>query len=320
MHSHLSYAPMLGTWGILPEWFAFHQPLITRVAHGDVSESISGVMARKTSIDNVLQIDGTGISGICAREISLDDLLQIDGAGIAHIEIIGPMLKRAGFFAQFFGFTGTSTITAAVNQAAGLDRVEGILLHADSPGGHIGGIQELNRAVKHAASRKPVIAHVDELAASAAFWAIAPATEIFADPTAEIGSIGTMLVVADMSEGLAAEGIKIHVVSTGEFKGTGIPGAPVSERQLAELQKRVDGVNQFFLAAVREGRQLPTERLTAVSDGRVFLAKEARGLGLIDTIGSAADASQRLNQLVRRRNSQASQARMTTIAAELVAH
>jgi len=205
---------------------------------------------------------------------------------IAIIRLHGPMVKRAGFFADLFGFVGTENIETMVKQAAADSDIEVIVIHAESPGGHVSGVHELSETIRAAANVKPVFVHADDLMASAAIWATAHATTITAGPTTEIGSVGTLAMIADTSKAFEKEGVRIHLVSTGKFKGLGAPGQFVDDEELAEVRKRVETTNDFFLSALKIGRNLSPQQLEAVSDGRVFGAAEARALGLVDTVQS----------------------------------
>ena len=99
-----------------------------------------------------------------------------------------------------------------------------------------------------------------------------------------IGSIGTVAVVQDMSGMAEAAGIKVHVISTGPYKGVGVPGAPVTDEQLAYLQDTVDSLNEHFLMGIRDGRNMPLGQVRKLADGRMHLAAEAKKLGLIDAV------------------------------------
>jgi len=68
--------------------------------------------------------------------------------------------------------------------------LQAIVLAVDSPGGEVAGANELAQLDRDAAEQKPVVAFVGGLAASAAYWLIAGATEIVASETAILGSIG----------------------------------------------------------------------------------------------------------------------------------
>lgn len=204
---------------------------------------------------------------------------------IALVPIAGPIVKGASWF-------GTSNVWTrkAVQAAAADKRIDAIVLQIDSPGGMVAGTQELADAVRAAAARKPVHAHIDDLGASAAYWVASQAGTISANRTAEVGSIGVLAVVDDFSEMFADRGVKTHVISTGPYKGTGVFGAEVTDDHLKYLQGRVDTTMEHFRAAITEGRGLTGKRLEAVSDGRVWGASEARELGLIDRIGSLDQA------------------------------
>ena len=276
-----SYTSVFGLWSVSPVWLGEH-----------LSQLYSLVSAPPRTVP-------TEPPAIQSRDFGEEERLVVDPAGVAHISLIGPMLKRAGWLAQLFGYTGTEQVTQAVDDAGKREDVKGVAIYAESPGGHVGGVLELNKAVKRAADLKPVVSFVDELAASAAYWGIAPSTEIIAGPTAEVGSIGTMMVVYDVSRAMAEAGIDVKVYSTGAFKGAGVPGAPVTEDQDAYFQERVDDTNKFFLSAVSAGRRLTGDQLKEPSDGRVFMAQKAKALGLIDAVGTKEDAARRLQRLIK---------------------
>ena len=173
--------------------------------------------------------------------------------------------------------------------AAKDDDVESIIMHIDSPGGSVPGTAELANDVGKVNKEKPVTAHIDDLGASAAYWVASQAGRIVANATAEVGSIGTYAVITDSSGKAAAEGIRVHVISTGEKKGIGVPGTAMDESGLAYIRERVEALNAHFLLAVQGGRQLSDKRMSDLSDGRVVIASEAKKLGLIDGIQSLDD-------------------------------
>ena len=81
-------------------------------------------------------------------------------------------------------------------------------------------------------------------------------------------------------------GIRVVVISTGEFKGTGTPGTELTDSQEAYLQGIVDAYFADFKQAVRKGRKMSKEDVDAAADGRIFMAKDALRMGLIDGISS----------------------------------
>jgi len=207
--------------------------------------------------------------------------------GVAVIELRGTLMKFVSSFDD-----GTSTVFAArmIREAARDPAVTAIMLAIDSPGGTVSGTNALAVAVAQAAKVKPLHAFVEDLAASAALWVGVQATTVTADEVAKIGSIGVYGVVFDVSEMAAKKGIKVHVVSTGAFKGAGEPGTEITAEQLAEWQRLADGVNELFMAAVAKGRGLSMGLVRDLADGRVHLAADAQDLGLIDGLGTFESA------------------------------
>jgi protease-4 len=198
--------------------------------------------------------------------------------GVRIIPVNGLMQKGR----SKFGGTSTLDVRREILRANQDDSVNGIMLLVDSPGGHASGTNALFKDISN--SRKPVRAHVDDLAASAALWVAVGADSISADETSVIGSIGTFAVLQDITGALETAGVKLHLVSTGPLKGAGADGE-VTEELLAEVQKRVDDVNAFFLNSVASGRGMSDEKVAELATGAVFGATQALENGLIDSIG-----------------------------------
>jgi len=218
---------------------------------------------------------------------------------IAIVMLTGTLMKQASSMDS-----STSTVVARreIRQAAADPSVDAILLAIDSPGGTVSGTHDLAADVRAAAARKPVYAYADELAASAAYWVASQADKIFANaPTAKVGSIGTLLVVPDMSGAAEKEGIRVHVIGTGPLKGAGVPGQEITDPQLEYFRGIVNETQTHFDAAVRKGRGMTEAQLERVKTGGVFAANEALGLKLIDGIQSFDQTMQDLAAEVRRR-------------------
>jgi signal peptide peptidase SppA len=225
-----------------------------------------------------------------------DVAYHLTSDGIAQIGLAGPLEKGKSKF-------GTSTVRVrqAVRQAVRDPLVKGIMLLIDSPGGSSSGTAELAADVASAAQAKPVHAHVEDLGASAAYWIGSQSARFSATPTSLVGSIGTVAVVQDSSGQLAKDGVKVHVIATGPYKGAFTPGSEVSKEQLAYLQEYVDGLNEHFLAGVSAGRKMPMEQVRKAADGRIHLAEQARRMGLLDAVEGQDAAMQALRSEIASR-------------------
>jgi ClpP class serine protease len=173
-----------------------------------------------------------------------------------------------------------NNILAATDNAA----VTHLVVYVDSPGGDAQGTFELHSAIAYAAERKTVTAIVQGLAASAAYWAIAPSTRIIASESSLIGSIGVFSILVDDSEAAARLGIRVIPIATSQEKIESLPGVPVSDAAIAAVEKRVKVVAARFMGAVNRSRKLSSSQVERAFTGEVFYGSEAKQLGLVDEV------------------------------------
>lgn len=216
-----------------------------------------------------------------------------DGIGVINVE--GSMMKHASSFSSS---CSSVMVRRTLNRMAADENIRGIIMRIDSPGGTVAGTKELADAIASAKTKKPVWAYCNDLTASAAYWIASQCTRIEANPTALVGSIGTYCVVMDSSQAAESEGLKIHVVRAGEFKGMGTPGTEVTDDHLAELNAQVKALNTFFLDAVSTGRGMQMDQVSKIADGRVHIAAEAKNIGLIDDVSAFEDFFERFSSSV----------------------
>lgn len=202
---------------------------------------------------------------------------------VAILSLVGPMTK-----AQVSFGSGCSTVQLRRDlRAANADPdVKAIILRIDSPGGSVAGTAELADEVAAINKVKPVYAYIEDCGCSAAYWVASQAKKIFANRTAIVGSIGTLLVLEDWSKAFEQAGVEVLVFSTGEFKGSGTFGTEITLAQREKFQKMVDGLQEHFLSAVSTGRRISKTKAKALADGNTHVGMEALDLGLVDEIAS----------------------------------
>jgi signal peptide peptidase SppA len=200
----------------------------------------------------------------------------------AVVPVHGAITKKQSKFAE----TSALEVRRAIRQLAADDSIGKIVLHIDSPGGAVSGISDLADAVKSAASVKPVVAYIEDMGASAAYWIASQCTEIVANEGAFVGSLGTYGMIHDTSGAYERQGVKVHLISSGGIKGKGAEGTAIDKEVLADQQRIVDTINSLFKANVASGRSFSQKKIDNLFDGRVHGASEALRMGLIDRIGS----------------------------------
>ena len=188
---------------------------------------------------------------------------------------------------QPFAFS-TLLLARSINALARDPEVGTIVLDIDSPGGVVTGVPEAADAIWAARrSGKNVVALVNPLAASAAYYLASQADEIVAVPSGETGAIGVFILHAECAGMLEAEGIKATFIFAGEHKTEGNALEPLAPAAREFFQSQVDLIYRQFIKAVARGRgttQAKVER--NFGQGRTFLATEALRLGLVDRIGT----------------------------------
>lgn len=196
----------------------------------------------------------------------------------AVIPITGPIFRRANLFTEVSGATSVEILAQDLETAALDESIARIVLEIDSPGGQATGIADLAAMIRDASQIKPIVAYVDGMAASAAYWLAAAATSIVTSPTGLLGSIGVVGSYQPEKDGP----IKI-ISSISPLK----QATPDTEDGRAEAQRVVDELAAIFVADV--ARYRGTTAATVASDfgrGGVLVGAAAVAAGMADAVAS----------------------------------
>ena len=235
----------------------------------------------------VLRVDISAVRPDDANRTATPFVKEGDTAKIA---IKGPILRSAIPILRRFGLdhVGADEIRDQLAAAALDQSIRSIALDIDSPGGVASAGKDIAEDVYAARSLgKRVTATTSGMAASAAYWIAAQAEQITASPAAIVGAIGVYTSIVDASKAADAAGVKVHVVSSHELKGVGVMGAPVTENQLADLQRNIDTMARMFESDIERGRGSKIPDVTKLATGSVWIGGEARLNGLVDSISGS---------------------------------
>lgn len=184
-----------------------------------------------------------------------------------------------------------------LRHAAEDQNVKAVVLAVDSPGGTIAGSDALYHAVeefrKKTERKKPLIVWMQGIAASGAYYISVPADKIIAEPSCVTGSIGVIASMFTAEKLLDKIGVTPEVIKSGAMKDSGSPFRSMNAADRAEWQKLIAGMYDQFLDVVvkHRGEKIGgRDKLKAIADGRVYLAKAALELKLVDAIGYEEDA------------------------------
>ncbi len=179
------------------------------------------------------------------------------------------------------------------------NRVKGILLHMDTPGGTVTDADNIYRAIKAYKQKYnvPVFAYVDGLCASGGMYISSAADRIFSAPSGVIGSIGVLMgPTFNFSQAMDKWGIESLTITQGKDKDALNPFRPWKEGEDSSLRAITAAMYEQFITIVTDARpRLSKEKLINEYGANVFIAREAEEYGYIDNANmSYSEALQEL--------------------------
>jgi protease-4 len=190
---------------------------------------------------------------------------------------------------EVFGVIGEDdAVLEQLEEFADDDQIEALVLHVNSPGGSVGTTQRIVARLDELDI--PIVAALDDVAASGGYYVATAADSIFALPGTLTGSIGVIMSFPDVSALMKKVGVDWQVVKAGPFKDAGSPFRPLNPEERAWIGTVLDDVQEQFVSAVAEGRGLAPDSVRVLADGRFFTGRMACDSGLADRIGDLETA------------------------------
>ena len=186
--------------------------------------------------------------------------------------------------------TENRKLTEAITKLADRDSVKALIVVIDSPGGSVAGGESLHEAISKVATKKPVVAVMGGLAASAGYMIAVPAQRIFARDATITGSIGVILETGEASGLMKTIGVTAEAITSGPLKDQPNFAHPLSEQGRVVLKGLVMDMYEQFVAMVASGRHMDPARVRELGDGRAYTGRQALALGLVDEIGGESAA------------------------------
>jgi protease IV len=208
---------------------------------------------------------------------------------IAVVYAVGPIMEGKSQ-SDMFGTTaiGSTSMVAALKKAADDAKVAAIVLRIDSPGGSATASDLIWRETVRI--KKPIIASMSDVAGSGGYYIAMGAKKIIAAPgtlTGSIGVIGGKLVTRGLYEKL---GMNTEVIARGANSGALSSSQPFTAEERKAWTELLQETYDQFVGKAAKGRQMPFDKLEELAQGRVYTGRMAKKLGLIDELGTLADA------------------------------
>lgn len=191
---------------------------------------------------------------------------------------------------QKAGTIGGDSTSKLLRKARENENVKAVVLRVDSPGGSAFASEIIRQEVELLkAAGKPVVASMGSIAASGGYWISASANKIYAAPTTVTGSIGIYGLMMTFENALSKLGVFSDGVGTTDFAGFS-PARPLSDGIAKIIQMNVNKGYQDFISLVAENRNMTTEQVDDIAQGRVWSGTKAKEIGLVDELGGLEDA------------------------------
>jgi serine protease SohB len=202
-----------------------------------------------------------------------------------------PVVRLEGaIVARGAGGQGLSAagIGPALEKAFAVKRAPAVALAINSPGGSAVQSALIARRIRQLAAekQKPVLAFVEDAAASGGYWLACAADEIFADASSVVGSIGVIGATFGLEGLIARVGVERRVYTAGRSKSQLDPFRPEDPAQVERFKRLLESIHAEFIAHVNErrGARLQTHH-PGLFEGEIFTGREGVALGLVDALG-----------------------------------
>ena len=171
--------------------------------------------------------------------------------------------------------------------------IKNILMIYDSPGGEVTGVSDAANLIKEISQKKPIDAYVSGMAASAAYWLASASSRIIGENTSEFGSIGVVVSYVDKKNQEEKNGIKRHTLVSSLSPNKNLDIA--TDEGKSQIMQILDGIATIFIDSVAQNRKTTFENVAEnYGKGSMFLAGQAKQLGMIDEISTFQDTLKRL--------------------------
>lgn len=251
-----------------------------------------------TAVVVILVLLVLGVVSFLGLAMMVSVLGEGDGASLPStgdkvgVVAVDGVIMSGGRGSSFFGgVDGSLAIMEDLREAAKDASVKAVVLHINSPGGSAAASHAILTEVKALAEKKPVVACMEDVAASGGYYVACGADKIVASGSTMTGSIGVIMSGVGYYGLMEKIGVESQTITSGQYKDMGSPLRPMRPDERALLQSMVQDVYAQFVDAVVAGRpNLTREKVLKLADGRILTGRQAQKAGLVDELGTFYDA------------------------------
>ena len=165
------------------------------------------------------------------------------------------------------------------------ERIKSVVIRINSPGGSAYASEQIWKAIMNLKAKKPVTISMSDVAASGGYYMAAAGDYIVAEPTTLTGSIGIFAMIPNFKGTTDKIGLNFDVVKTNKHADFGALGRALTTDEGILLQNYVNEGYELFVQRCADGRNMTTDQIKEIAEGRVWSGKKAKELGLVDELG-----------------------------------
>jgi len=183
--------------------------------------------------------------------------------------------------------TDPDKIDTALRKFGQDSSIKAIILHINSPGGGAAASQEIYHEVVRVRqdSKKPIVASVESVGASGAYYIATGCDKIYANDASVVGSIGVIMEWTNYGDLMKWAKLKNVVIHAGTLKDAGDPTRDMTPEEQVYFQSLVDNMYGQFVHDVATGRHSTDDKIRPLATGQVWTGQQAISMGLIDKVG-----------------------------------
>lgn len=201
---------------------------------------------------------------------------------VGVVPLVGPIGKGLSAYDKATGATDIDDFRAELRKMADRPDVEAVLIHVNSPGGTVVGVREAADDVYNLA--KPTVTFSDDLMASAGYFVGSQSDRVVVTGSSTIGSVGVYQVHWNVDT--KRDGYEVKVYKSGDLKGAGIFGVPLTPEQEAHIEAQIAEMGADFRSTVLRKRSM-----VSMDDmrGQDFTGRMAAAKGMATGLVSSLD-------------------------------
>ncbi len=235
----------------------------------------------------------------------LQRLKQLLPARLTGAGPVIPVVRLSGAIGMGTGLRSGLTlagVSAPLERAFSVKGAPAVAIAINSPGGSPVQSHLIYKRIRDLAEEKslPVIAYVEDVAASGGYMIACAADEIVADPSSIVGSIGVVSATFGLDRLIERWGVERRVYTSGTRKVTLDPFRPENPEDVEHLKSLQRDIHRHFIDLVKRRRGASLSTSEDLFDGLFWAGETARALGLVDRIGDLrSDLKSRFGEKAR---------------------